>query len=130
TEPIVNLLAGAGWLLTAVVGAPLSVFVSELLAGLWPSRPRGATSVAANIAVIIPAHDEAAGISSTLAMLFEEVPPGTRVLVVADNCSDATAALAREAGAEAVERHDSNARGKGYALAFGRDHLALTEGEG
>lgn len=122
-----NVLAGTGWLLTAVVGAPLSVFACELLAGLWPSRKGSAASVPANIAVLIPAHDEAAGISPTLAALFEEVPAATRVLVVADNCSDATASLAREAGAEAIERHDPNARGKGYALAFGRDHLALAD---
>lgn len=120
-----NVLAGAGWLLTLAVGAPLSVFASELLAGLWPSRKSSAAPTAASIAILIPAHDEAAGIAPTLAALFEEVPAGTRVLVVADNCSDATASLAREAGAEVVERHDPNARGKGYALAFGRDHLAL-----
>jgi cellulose synthase/poly-beta-1,6-N-acetylglucosamine synthase-like glycosyltransferase len=46
------------------------------------------------------------------------------VLVVADNCSDDTARIARGAGAEAIERRDAEARGKGYALAFGRDHLA------
>ena len=38
--------------------------------------------------------------------------------------SDDTAACVRAAGCEAIERHDLTARGKGYALAFGRDHLA------
>src|SRR4029077_15010006 len=41
-----------------------------------------------------------------------------RVLVVADNCSDATAALARAAGAQVLERNDPEHRGKGYALAY------------
>lgn len=45
-------------------------------------------------------------------------------MVVADNCSDATAELARGAGAEAVERQDPERRGKGYALAFGVERLA------
>ena len=43
---------------------------------------------------------------------------GFRVLVVADNCTDSTAALARTAGAEVLERHDPARRGKGYALDF------------
>jgi cellulose synthase/poly-beta-1,6-N-acetylglucosamine synthase-like glycosyltransferase len=47
-----------------------------------------------------------------------------RVLVVADNCTDATAAVARAAGVEVVERHDTSRRGKGFALDFGRAHLA------
>ena len=41
-----------------------------------------------------------------------------RVLVVADNCTDSTAALARAAGAEVLERDDTERRGKGYALDF------------
>lgn len=82
----------------------------------------------ARMAILIPAHDEASGITATLAALFASIPQGTRVLVVADNCSDATAGLARQAGAEVIERNDPEARGKGYALAFGRDHLARAEG--
>jgi cellulose synthase/poly-beta-1,6-N-acetylglucosamine synthase-like glycosyltransferase len=45
------------------------------------------------------------------------------VLVVADNCSDATAERARAAGAQVVERFHASDRGKGFALAFGVDHL-------
>src|SRR5690606_23836952 len=96
---------------------------------LWPSRrAQAAAPGVAQVAILIPAHDEAAGIAATLAALSNGIPPGTRVLVVADNCSDETARLAREAGAESIERHDPEARGKGYALAFGRDHLARAEG--
>jgi 1,2-diacylglycerol 3-beta-glucosyltransferase len=40
-----------------------------------------------------------------------------RILVVADNCSDATADRAREAGATVLVRHDTEKRGKGFALA-------------
>ena len=50
---------------------------------------------------------------------------GDRLLVVADNCSDNTAALARSAGAQVIERIDAARRGKGYALDFGVQHLRL-----
>jgi cellulose synthase/poly-beta-1,6-N-acetylglucosamine synthase-like glycosyltransferase len=39
--------------------------------------------------------------------------------VVADNCTDDTAKVARAAGAEVVERHDPLRVGKGYALDWG-----------
>jgi cellulose synthase/poly-beta-1,6-N-acetylglucosamine synthase-like glycosyltransferase len=52
------------------------------------------------------------------------LPDGTRVVVVADNCRDTTAEIARELGAEAVERQHATERGKGYALDFGLAHLA------
>ena len=50
-----------------------------------------------------------------------------RVVVVADNCSDRTAERAQTAGARVLERHDTQARGKGHALAFAFERLA---GEG
>jgi hypothetical protein len=58
-----------------------------------------------------------------VAAVLKQLAPGARLLVVADNCSDATAAEARAAGAEVIERQDP-ARGKGHALAFGVAHLA------
>jgi cellulose synthase/poly-beta-1,6-N-acetylglucosamine synthase-like glycosyltransferase len=70
--------------------------------------------------VIVPAHNEEAGIARTVENLSRMDWPGTlrRILVVADNCVDATAAKAREAGATVLERHDTERRGKGYALAL------------
>lgn len=70
--------------------------------------------------VIVPAHNEAPVIGDVLASLFKLDWPadGFRVWVVADNCTDTTAEIARAAGAEVLERHDSERRGKGYALEF------------
>jgi cellulose synthase/poly-beta-1,6-N-acetylglucosamine synthase-like glycosyltransferase len=45
------------------------------------------------------------------------------LLVVADNCSDETATVARAAGAQVLVRNDSTRRGKGYALDFAVRHL-------
>ncbi|MGD0523926.1 MAG: glycosyltransferase family 2 protein [Polyangiaceae bacterium] len=68
--------------------------------------------------VIVPAHDEEIGIAATVASLLAMDYPAElrRVLVVADNCKDATADRAREAGAVVLERQDTSRRGKGYAL--------------
>jgi cellulose synthase/poly-beta-1,6-N-acetylglucosamine synthase-like glycosyltransferase len=69
--------------------------------------------------VIVPAHDEAAGIGKTILSLQGLNWPKElyRIIVVADNCSDATASISREAGAKVLERQDSAQRGKGHALA-------------
>lgn len=70
--------------------------------------------------VIVPAHDEAVLIRRTVQSLNRMDWPSAsfRVVVVADNCTDDTAALARAAGADVLERHDANLRGKGHALDY------------
>ena len=75
------------------------------------------------VAVLIPAHNEEDGVGETVAALANQIGTSDKLIVVADNCSDATAARARAAGAETIERHDPARRGKGYALEFGVRHL-------
>ena len=69
--------------------------------------------------VIVPAHNEAAGIAGTVTNLRQLDWPAElfRVVVIADNCTDQTAEVARESGATVITRHDTTRRGKGYALA-------------
>ena len=76
--------------------------------------------------LIVPAHNEEQGIADTVQSLLGLDYPkhAFAVLVVADNCSDATAARARESGAEVLERHDDQLRGKGYALKYAFERLA------
>jgi len=81
------------------------------------------------IAVLMPAHDEHEVISQTIAVLRPQLQPEDTLLVVADNCGDDTAALARAGGATVIERTDPERRGKGYALAFGLEHLATSPPE-
>ncbi len=76
------------------------------------------------LAVLIPAHNEALGIGQTLAGLRSELRVQDQLLVVADNCTDDTAAIARGAGATVIERTNANQRGKGYAMDYGLNHLA------
>jgi cellulose synthase/poly-beta-1,6-N-acetylglucosamine synthase-like glycosyltransferase len=118
------LLTFVAWALALAAAVPLAVFTLEVTIGLFGARRAAPPEGGRRVAVLIPAHDEAAGIGATLEALRVVAPPGTRVLVVADNCSDDTAAVARAHGAEVAERVDTSARGKGYALAFGRDRLA------
>jgi len=69
--------------------------------------------------IIVPAHNEEAGIANTVKSLSALDYPVAlrRILVVADNCSDSTADRAREAGATVLVRNDTQNRGKGFALA-------------
>ena len=45
------------------------------------------------------------------------------IFVVADNCSDNTAAIARNAGATVFERFNKEEVGKGYAMGWMFDHI-------
>jgi len=80
--------------------------------------------VHSRVAVLVPAHNEKAVIASTLCSITSQLRKEDRLLVVADNCTDNTANLAREAGAFVIEREDKDKRGKGYALDFGLQFLA------
>jgi cellulose synthase/poly-beta-1,6-N-acetylglucosamine synthase-like glycosyltransferase len=115
--------------IVAVLLSPFAIltafFVVEVLAGLArsPGRVAGAGTSAV---IVVPAHDEAVVIGDTLRHLKEALGPGMRVLLVADNCTDATAEHAREVGLEVIERNDPDRRGKGHALAFAADHLGTS----
>jgi cellulose synthase/poly-beta-1,6-N-acetylglucosamine synthase-like glycosyltransferase len=113
------------WILAAPPALAGSAFATEVIAGLRATSggARGDTEPPSRVAVLIPAHDEEASIAATVIDLRQQVPAAWRILVVADNCSDATARAARDVGAEVIERHDHAVRGKGHALAFGRDFL-------
>lgn len=78
-----------------------------------PSPPR------TRFQVVVPAHNEEAGIARTVQSLRDiDYPPELfEVVVVADNCTDDTAARASAAGARVLQRVDEKLRGKGYALA-------------
>jgi len=87
--------------------------------------PRGEPGACGKLAVVVPAHDEEAGIADCVRSLLAcaRPPNGARVLVVADNCSDGTADAARAAGAEVLVRDDAERRGKGFALELAFGHV-------
>lgn len=107
-----------------VLAFPVSIFFVECFASLFLRAGRTATRPSdISVVVMVPAHDEAAGIGATLVDVQSQLGPNDRILVVADNCNDDTAQLARSAGAEVIERLDDERRGKGYALTHGIEHL-------
>lgn len=91
----------------------------------WPDV-RGAAATAAPqpgptrwITVLVPAHNEAATIGATLASLQRQSRTPNRIVVIADNCSDRTAQIAEEQGAEVLEtvaNRDKKAGGLNQAL--------------
>jgi len=118
------------WLL-ALGAVPLAfvvgVFVLQILAAVRSPRAaelvRTEPHVHRRVIVLIPAHNESAGIERTLASVMPQLHEHDVALVVADNCTDDTAAIARGCGATVVERFHDTERGKGFALAFGVDAM-------
>jgi len=105
---------------------PAVVFFVECMAALVPSRqaPRTVHALRPRTAVIVPANNEASVIAACLGSVQPQLGERDRLVVIADNCSDDTAAVARTCGAEVVERRDPNRLGKGYALDTGLRFLA------
>ncbi|MCM2336985.1 MAG: glycosyltransferase family 2 protein [Pseudomonas sp.] len=111
-------------IVAALLLVPVVLLFVQILVALPPRRRRPApTAPRPRAAVLVPAHDEALGIAATVRAIRAQLGDGDRVVVVADNCSDDTAFLARAAGAEVIVRKDPQRRGKGYALDFGMRYL-------
>ena len=73
--------------------------------------------------VVMPAHNEEKAIGAVLEKAMTRLPKTAQIVVVADNCSDSTADIARAAGVEVIERRDTTRIGKGHALAYGVRHV-------
>ena len=109
----------------SALAIPVAVVCIQCLAAVLPGRTPHNTTPGRRprIAVLVPAHNEQAVLAETLEAIKAQLNTGDRLVVVADNCTDDTAHLARETGAEVVERNDAGRRGKGYALDCGIRYL-------
>lgn len=121
TTSWVELLLAAAMIVLLVPTAVFFVQVCAAVVGRRVEAPLAAQRP--RIAVLVPAHDEAAGIAATLQSIQAQLVPGDRLVVVADNCTDNTGDVAASAGAEVLVRDEPGRRGKGYALAFGVQDL-------
>ena len=81
-------------------------------------------------AFIIAARDEEAVIADLCDSIRSQNYPSELVdiYVVADNCADNTAHIARDRGAHVLERNDPSHIGKGYALGAVFEHIDATVG--
>jgi cellulose synthase/poly-beta-1,6-N-acetylglucosamine synthase-like glycosyltransferase len=116
------LVYGCGVLLTLTLILLVEVLASFIRAGL---RAPATLSRPFRFAVLVPAHNEALVIEATIKSLLPQLSSADRLVVIADNCTDNTGAIAEAAEAEVIYRTDSKLRGKGYALDAGINHLGL-----
>ena len=72
------------------------------------SRLRDAAKTPLRLTVLVPAHDERLTIAATLESLWGQTRPPDRVIVVADNCTDDTAVVARQHKAEVFTTIDNS----------------------
>jgi len=72
------------------------------------------------LAIVMPSHNEAAGIAACIANIQTSLKQttGCELVVIADNCNDDTAEIAVTSGARVLIRQNETQRGKGYALDF------------
>jgi cellulose synthase/poly-beta-1,6-N-acetylglucosamine synthase-like glycosyltransferase len=112
---------------TALIAVPATLFLVEVLASARSRNEERMRDLGPQtrlrIGVLVPAHDESMSVLPTISDIKEQLLEGDRIVVIADNCTDDTASVARSAGAEVVERDDPTLRGKGFALDFGLKHL-------
>lgn len=103
------------WGCLALAAAPLLYLGLTTLAALLPRRDLPTGKSPQRIAIIIPAHNECLLIEDTVTKALALNYPRTAftVLVIADNCTDDTAALARAAGARVLERQGNPGKGQG-----------------
>ena len=108
-----HLLLVTGLYVAAVPAVASCVYLAllTLLSGGLPLPARSQRQL--RFDVIIPAHNEESVIAHVIGSVRRVDWPADRfrVVVVADNCTDATAAVASDAGAEILERRDERQRG-------------------
>lgn len=111
------------WIIALPLILPLIVFSFETFFGLADQKRCEYDGDAPDTVLLMPAHNEGSTIGDVLEKLKNILSSRVRLLVVADNCTDDTTRIVRSFGYDVIERHDTSAKGKGHALAFGRDFL-------
>jgi cellulose synthase/poly-beta-1,6-N-acetylglucosamine synthase-like glycosyltransferase len=113
----------------AILGGLLALGALYLLAPaavalFYRERTRG-VSGETDVVVLVPAHDEEDTVAHCVQAFENQTYRRERfhVVVIADNCTDKTAAVAANAGAEVLVRNEPDSRGKGRALRWALDEL-------
>lgn len=113
----------------SIFSAPIMIWMGiTFLIGL--KKPRGLTQQEEKehrFAVLICARNEENVILNLLASLEKQSYRNFEIFVVADNCTDRTAAVCRAQGTHVYERFNEAQKGKGYALHWGIGRLLSEE---
>jgi cellulose synthase/poly-beta-1,6-N-acetylglucosamine synthase-like glycosyltransferase len=119
-EQAITILFGAFML-------PILVLLLQVLATLFlGEKDMHRAGKRPSLAIIMPARDEALVIVHAITSAKKQMSESDRIIVIADNCSDETQDIAKQAGAEVLIRRDPRHMGKGYALAAAVSFLAST----
>ena len=112
-------------LISGLLLIPCFVLFIECLMSLLPEHKTSEIKSKDNLdfKILIPAHNEEKVIETTLKSLITQVDLLDKIIVIADNCSDQTAAIAKQYKVTVLERQDDEKRGKGYALDYGLNYL-------
>lgn len=115
-------------LLTAIVIIPIGLLLIQIICAVIALNTKRQGNTLSNIprpsiAIIVPAHNEALGLPETIRSIQPQLTLQDRLVIVADNCTDNTAEVARSLGAIVLERFNQEARGKGFALDYGMQYL-------
>jgi cellulose synthase/poly-beta-1,6-N-acetylglucosamine synthase-like glycosyltransferase len=114
------------------IGFILSLPVLTLLVQVLASLPSHSKTGKSNgnrppVAVLVPALNEELWIKKTLSSILSQLKDNDRLIVIADNCTDHTADVARLAGAEVTIRTEPSVRGVAYAFEHGLEFLEQTQ---
>lgn len=124
---MMSILGLIGTLLILAFGVQVLYILVLTVAALFYKAPKSVQSGSERFVVLIPAHNEAEMLPMMLgpiqALRAGADAPVPHVVVIADNCTDTTAELARQAGVTVYERFDEAARGKGHALEWAMQKL-------
>ncbi|HAS6347417.1 TPA: glycosyltransferase [Vibrio vulnificus] len=119
-------------LLVLIVLAPGMLLIAELVLSLIGNTSSQTNDIAdenkdnRKLAIIMPAHNEDSVVINSVQSIYAQLAVGDILVVVADNCTDATAEVVRSLNLDNVvvlERTDLVNRGKGFALDYGHQHL-------
>ena len=127
-DTLYNVLDVINTIILFVIGIPFFLQLVYMLLFFIPKKKFKKTKHKNRICVLIPAHNEEDVIFDTITDIIENQNYSHSlydIYVIADNCTDKTAFLARKAGATVIEHIDKNPKHHmvGYALKFGLKKL-------
>jgi len=123
---MLNTLCVIVWLIALIVIIPMVVVIIEVLAAMLLANRKVQHQnlmKPPKTVVLIPAHNEESVITDTLVSLNTHLPENCSLLCVAHNCTDATAKIASDFGAEVIEINDNATGGKPDAIKAGLQWL-------